>query len=80
MYLRVGDIDKHVSPEEVKKLILENSESIWEAEKSDKTIKDVNISVLKKYVKKANAMITLLRFRQQFLQEKISRHFLILSR
>ena len=54
VYLRVGDIDKQISPEKVKRLILENSEFSWEAEKSDKTIKDVNISILKKYVEKAN--------------------------
>lgn len=54
-YIRVGDEDKKISPQELEKFILKKNKIIWEEEISEKTLKDVNEEILKDFVERANA-------------------------
>lgn len=54
-YIRVGDEDKKISPQELEKFILKKNKIIWEEEISAKTLKDVNEKMLKDFVERANA-------------------------
>lgn len=53
-YIRVGPADRQLSAKELEKMILKRHKFLWEDEKSDKSIRDVNISVLKEFIGKAN--------------------------
>ncbi|MEK6845734.1 MAG: ATP-binding protein [Nanoarchaeota archaeon] len=54
-YIRVGDEDKKISPQELEKFILKRNKIIWEEEISDKTLKEVNEETVKDFVERANA-------------------------
>ncbi len=54
-YIRVGDEDKKISPQELEKFILKKNKILWEEEISEKTLKDVNEEMLKDFVERANA-------------------------
>jgi len=51
-YIRVGESDKQLSVQEIKDRF--RNDFLWEEEISDKKLKDVNIQMLKEYMKKAN--------------------------
>ena len=53
--IRVGDEDRKISPQELEKFILKKNKILWEAEISERTLKDVNVKILKEYVARANA-------------------------
>ncbi len=54
-YIRVGDEDKKISPQELEKFILKKNKIIWEEEISEKTLKEINEEMLKDFVERANA-------------------------
>ncbi len=54
-YIRVGDEDKKISPQELEKLILKKNKILWEEEISEKTLKEINEETLKDFVERANA-------------------------
>ncbi len=55
-YIRVADEDKPLSAKELEKLILKRNKFLWDEEISEKSVKDVNLGVLKKFIDKANVV------------------------
>lgn len=53
-YIRVGESDKAVSPQELERLILKRKKLLWENETSDRKLKDVDVRTLKEYLRRAN--------------------------
>ncbi len=53
-YIRVGESDKQLSIQEMEKRFIHKNKLLWDGETSDKKLKDVNIPMLKEYMKKAN--------------------------
>ncbi len=53
-YVRVGDEDKKISPQELEKFILKKNKITWEEEISEKTLKEVNEETLRDFVERAN--------------------------
>ena len=55
-YIRVADEDKKMSPAELKEYIIRQNmgKDTWDSELSDKTVDDVDESVLKRYIERAN--------------------------
>ena len=54
-YIRVGESNKALSPQKIETLILSKKKLLWESEISEKKLKDVDASVVKEYMRKANA-------------------------
>ncbi len=52
-YLRVGESDKAMSPQELEARILDKKKLLWEKEVSEKTIADVNEEAVKEFMRKA---------------------------
>src|SRR3989338_5975835 len=52
-YIRVGESDKAMSPQEIESRILNKKKLLWEKEISEKTLADVNEEVIKEYMRKA---------------------------
>ncbi len=53
-YIRVGDEDKKISPQELEKFILKKNKILWEEEISEKKLKDVNEETLRDFIERAN--------------------------
>jgi ATP-dependent DNA helicase RecG len=53
-YMRVGDEDKKLSPQELEKLILRKKQILWEEEISEKTIAEVNEEAVRDFIERAN--------------------------
>ncbi len=53
-YIRVGDEDRKISPQELEKFILKKNKILWEEEISEKTLKEVNEETLRDFVERAN--------------------------
>ena len=54
-YIRVGDEDKKVSPQELEKFILRKNKVLWEEEISEKNLSNINEETVRDFVEKANA-------------------------
>lgn len=54
-YIRVGDENKKISPQELERLILKKNKIFWEEEISDKTQKDATEETLRDFIERANA-------------------------
>ncbi len=52
-YIRVGDSDKAMSPQEIETRILNRKKLLWEKEISEKTLADVNEDTVKEFMHKA---------------------------
>jgi len=52
-YMRVGDENRQISAKELEKLFLRNK-ILWEMETSDKTIRDIDVKILRNYILRAN--------------------------
>ena len=52
-YIRVGESDKALSPQEIEKLILSKKKLLWELEISKKTLSDVNEEAVREFMRKA---------------------------
>ncbi len=52
-YVRVGESDKAMSPQEIEIRILNRKKLLWDKEISEKTLDDVNEEVVKEYMRKA---------------------------
>jgi len=52
-YIRVGESDKAMSPQEIELRILNRKKLLWEKEVSEKTIADVNEDAVKDFMRKA---------------------------
>src|SRR3989338_8330639 len=52
-YIRVGESDKAMSPQEIELRILNRKKLLWEKEVSEKTLADVNEEVVKEFMRKA---------------------------
>ncbi len=52
-YIRVGESDKAMSPQEIEIRILNRKKLLWEKEISEKTIADVNEEAVKEFMRKA---------------------------
>ncbi len=53
-YIKVGDEDKKISPQELETLILKKCKYSWEEEISERTIEDVNEEALRNFIERAN--------------------------
>ncbi len=54
-YIRVGESDKAMSPQEIEIRILNRKKLLWESEISKKTLADVNEEAVKEFMRKAKA-------------------------
>jgi ATP-dependent DNA helicase RecG len=70
-YLRVGESDKGMSPQELEERILEKSNFLWDKEVSEKTIADVNEEAVKEFMRKAK---TAKRVDFEFVDVKTTLH------
>jgi len=52
-YIRVGESDKAMSPQEIESRILIRKKLLWEKEISEETLADVNAEVVKEFMRKA---------------------------
>ena len=52
-YIRVGESDKSMSPQEIETRILNRKKFLWEKEISEKTLADVNEDTVKEFMRKA---------------------------
>ena len=52
-YMRVGESDKAMSPQEIETRILNKKKFLWEKEISEKTLADVNEEAVKEFMRKA---------------------------
>ena len=53
-YIRVADEDRQLSASELKKMFFKNKEHLWELSISEKTLSDIDKSLLKRYIRRAN--------------------------
>ncbi|MFH0940356.1 MAG: RNA-binding domain-containing protein [Candidatus Omnitrophota bacterium] len=53
-YIRVGESNKALSPHKIETLILSKKKLFWESEISERQLKDVDIRILKDYMRRAN--------------------------
>ena len=53
-YIRVGDEDKQVSPQELRRLFKKQNETAWEKGISERTIKEINVKTLREFIVRAN--------------------------
>ncbi len=54
-YMRVGDEDKQISPQELEKLIKKKTKQLWEEEVSEQSFKDIDEKIVKDFIEKANS-------------------------
>src|SRR3989344_824584 len=52
-FIRVGTENRQISPSELKKIIIKNSNVYWDDQYSNKQIKEINVNVLKEFISKA---------------------------
>ncbi len=55
-YIRVGESDKAMSPQEIEIRILSRKKLLWEKEVSEKTLADVNEEAVKEFMRKAKTV------------------------
>jgi len=70
-YLRVGESDKAMSPQEIEERILEKRNFLWDKEVSEKTLVDVNEEAVKEFMRKAK---TAKRVDFEFVNVKTTLH------
>ena len=52
-FIRIGTENRQISPSELKRMIVKNSLVYWDDQYSDKSIKDINVKILKEFISKA---------------------------
>src|SRR3989304_10181161 len=70
-YLRVGESNKGMSPQDVEERILEKRKFLWDKEVSEKTLADVNKEAVKEFMRKAK---TAKRVDFEFVDVKTTLH------
>ena len=70
-YLRVGESNKGMSPQELEERILEKRKFLWDKEVSEKTLADVNEEAVKEFMRKAK---TVKRVDFEFVNVKTTLH------
>lgn len=70
-YLRVGESNKAMSPQELEERILEKRKFLWDKEVSEKTLTDVNEEAVKEFMRKAK---TAKRVDFEFVDVKTTLH------
>lgn len=70
-YLRVGESNKSMSPQELEERILEKRKFIWDKEVSERTLADVNEEAVKEFMRKAK---TAKRVDFEFVNVKTTLH------
>ena len=70
-YLRVGESNKGMSPQELEERILEKRKVLWDKEVSEKTLADVNEEAVKEFMRKAK---TAKRVDFEFVNVKTTLH------
>jgi len=70
-YMRVGESDKAMSPQELEERILEKRNFLWDKEVSEKTLADVNEEAVKEFMSKAK---TAKRVDFEFIDVKTTLH------
>ena len=70
-YLRVGESNKGMSPQEIEERILEKRKFLWDKEVSEKTLADVNEEAVKEFMRKAK---TAKRVDFEFVNVKTTLH------